>query len=100
MFRESDRLIFREFVEQDQPSVLAYRRLSTVKRFDTFGPNTEKDVTGIICKALTWRREVPRTRHYGAICLKNTKELIGEYNLILDYETSSAEVGFMFHPKY
>ena len=100
MFRESDRLIFREFVEQDQPSILAYRRLSIVKRFDTFGPNTEKDITEIIRKALSWQREEPRTRYYGAICLKSTEELIGEYNLALDNEASSAEVGFMLHPNH
>jgi len=100
MFRESERLLFRELVEQDQQSVLAYRRLSTVKRFDTFGPNTEKEVTEIIRKALSWQREEPRTRHYGAVCLKSTKVLIGEYNLSIDKEASSAEVGFMFHPNY
>ena len=91
VFRESDRLLLREFVKQDLQCVLAYRRLPIVKRFDTFGPNTKQDVEKIIAKAILWQREVPRRRYYGAICIKNKDELIGEYNLALDTISNSAE---------
>lgn len=98
MLIETNRLCLREFVAEDLAAVLAYRSLPEVKRFDNFGPNSEGEVRDLLRKALAWRDQVPRMMYFGAVCLKASNGLVGEFILRIAADTASAEVGFMFGP--
>jgi [ribosomal protein S5]-alanine N-acetyltransferase len=100
MLIETSRLCLREFKAEDLASVFAYRSLPEVKKFDTFGPNSEQQVHDILLKAFAWKEEVPRTIYFGATCLKDSHKLIGEFILRVETENATAEAGFMFAPAY
>jgi ribosomal-protein-alanine N-acetyltransferase len=100
MLRETNRLYLREFYLEDLAAVFAYRSLPIVKKFDTFGTNSEEEVQNLLLKALAWKEELPRTIYFGATCLKNSHELIGEFMLRIEPQEATAEVGFMFAPAH
>ena len=73
----SERLLLREFVEQDAASVHSYARDPEVVKHMPWGPNTENDTRDFIQRAVGYQLEQPRTHYELAVTLRDKGVLIG-----------------------
>jgi len=95
----TQRLVLREFREEDRPSVHAYSSDPEVVKHLLWGPNTEEETQGFIAGAMKARDETPRRRYDFAVTLKETGELVGGARLVIaSAENREAWIGYCFHP--
>lgn len=73
----TDRLLLREFNEQDWESVHSYACDREVVRYMPWGPNTEDDTRNFIRRAISYQQEYPRRHFELAVILKEEDLLIG-----------------------
>jgi RimJ/RimL family protein N-acetyltransferase len=74
---ETDRLLLRDFVEEDWRAVHEYGSDPEVVRYLPWGPNTEEDSRDFIGRAIAIQNEDPRRRFEIGIVLKEEGRLIG-----------------------
>jgi RimJ/RimL family protein N-acetyltransferase len=74
---ESERLVLREFREEDLKAIHRYASDPEVVRFMPWGPNTEEDTAGFLRRAIEYQSKDPRTHYEIAITLKEGGHLIG-----------------------
>ncbi|GIO34681.1 MULTISPECIES: GNAT family N-acetyltransferase [Paenibacillus] len=98
MILETERLIIREYGEDDWESVHRYASDPNVTRHMLWGPNTLQETKAHIASMLAMQSRVPRTGFEFAVTLKETGELIGGVGLHL--EGSNGEIGYCFHPGF
>jgi ribosomal-protein-alanine N-acetyltransferase len=79
----TERLLLREFVEDDWPAVHEYGSDPEVVRFMPWGPNTEDDTRAFVARALAAQREEPRREYHAAATLLDGGRLIGACSLHL-----------------
>jgi [ribosomal protein S5]-alanine N-acetyltransferase len=93
------RLHLREFTAADWEAVYRYRSVPAVKRYDTFGPNTVEEIHELLDRAVQWQALQPRTHYFGAVAVRTTGQLIGEFGLFFrdPHASAVAEIGYMFH---
>ncbi|MWV46800.1 GNAT family N-acetyltransferase [Paenibacillus sp. HJL G12] len=98
MVLETERLIIREYRDDDRESVHRYASDPIVTRYTLWGPNTLEDTQAHIAMMLTMQREEPRTGYEFAVTLKSGGELIGGVGLHVN--GSNGEIGYCYHPDY
>jgi ribosomal-protein-alanine N-acetyltransferase len=73
----SDRLVLREFREDDRFAVHEYASDLEVVRYMPFGPNSEEQTSAFIRRSLASREDDPRRSFELAVTLADTGRLIG-----------------------
>ncbi|HTI15311.1 MAG TPA: GNAT family protein [Dictyobacter sp.] len=98
---ETERLLLREFVEDDWRAVLDYQVNPEYLRFYPWTQRTEVDVRSFVRMFCNWSKETPRRRFQIAIVLKENGRLIGNGGL-RKYAAHSeiADIGYELDPRY
>lgn len=97
----TERLMLREFNQQDWPAVLAYQSDPRYLRYYPWVERTPEEVQVFVQMFIDQREERPRTKFQLALILKPDSQLIGNCGIRL--ESSSAfqgDIGFELAPKY
>ena len=74
---ETERLLLRDFFEEDWRAVHEYGSDPEVIRYLPWGPNTEEDSRDFIRRSIAIQNESPRRRFEMGIVLKEEDRLIG-----------------------
>ncbi|MGN7359942.1 GNAT family N-acetyltransferase [Paenibacillus sp. SAF-054] len=98
MIIETDRLIIREYRQDDYAGVHRYASNPLVTTYTLWGPNSPEETLAHIEAMLAMQREEPRTGHEFAVTLKESGEIIGGVGL--HKNGTNGEVGYCFHPDY
>jgi len=98
---ETERLILRDFNEDDWEQILAYRSDS---RYRLYYPEVEQlteDARAFVNKLIEWQGEQPRYRYQLAVVLKEEGVLIGNCGVRKESPVAlQAEVGYELNPDY
>lgn len=98
---ETERLVLREFEEDDLQAIQEYASDPKVVRYMAWGPNTEKDTQEFLQRAFDRRRKQPRTDYDLAIILKAENHLIGSGGIyIANPDHREAEIGYSFNRRF
>ncbi len=91
----TERLILREFREDDWPAVLAYQSDPEYLRFYPWSMRTERDVKSFVRLFIDWSLETPRKRYQFAFVLKSTGQLIGNGGVRMPHSYAQvADLGY------
>ncbi|GCE10441.1 GNAT family N-acetyltransferase [Tengunoibacter tsumagoiensis] len=97
----SERLVLREFTEQDWPVVLTYQSNPDYLRFYPWETRNELEVRSFVRMFIDWSREQPRKKYQVAITLKENGQLIGNCGLRMQSANSGiAELGYEIDRHY
>jgi RimJ/RimL family protein N-acetyltransferase len=97
----SERLILREFIDQDFDSVHLYAVDQEVVRYMPWGPNSETDTRNFINTAISFQSEQPRTKYELAVDLREDDTLIGGCGIrISNPELQEADFGYCLNRNY
>lgn len=95
----TERLVLREFVEDDWRAVLAYQSDPRYLRFYPDMSTSEANARAFVGMFRHWQTERPRRRFQLAITLPETAELIGNCGVrIVAQERGLAEIGYELAP--
>jgi ribosomal-protein-alanine N-acetyltransferase len=98
---ETERLILREFEEDDLQAVQEYASDSEVVRYMEWGPNTEKDTREFLQRAFDQRQKRPRSEYGLAVILKSENQLVGGGGIyIANPDHKEAELGYCFNRRF
>ena len=95
---ETERLILRNFTEDDFDAVHSYASCLKNVIYMLWGPNTEEHTWAYINTAISKANETPCTVFIYAVVMKYTNNLIGACNLTIVNE--EAEIGWILHRDY
>jgi ribosomal-protein-alanine N-acetyltransferase len=99
MLIETERLVLREFVADDWPSVLAYQSDPRYLRYYEWTGRTQDAVRAFIGMFIGWQGERPRTRFQLAIETRAEGHLIGNCGVRLTAPGSRvADIGYELAP--
>lgn len=97
----TDRLILREFVEDDWQATLAYQSNPLYLRYYAWTQRTEDDARAFIGMFLAQQAEQPRRKFQLALVLKASGRLIGSGGIRLsDLEAREASIGYELDPRF
>ncbi|MCF2936826.1 GNAT family N-acetyltransferase [Paenibacillus alkaliterrae] len=94
----TDRLIIRDFIQEDWQTVHTYASNPLVARYMIWGPNTEDDTKKFIQRTIEMQGHNPRKDLELAVTLKDSGQLIGGCGIHV--EGTNGEIGYCFHPNY
>lgn len=98
---QSERLILRDFTENDWETVFRYQSNPEYLKYYSSRSRTEIDSKKLVNLFISWQKEVPRTKNQLAIILKKENKLIGNCGLRkADPNATEAELGFELDPDY
>lgn len=98
---ETARLVLRPLTENDLDSMLAYRSLDSVARFQFWAPHSREMMQDVLAEMLEAAAEDPRMEHVLAVVRRDTGAMIGDVVLMIrDREARQGEIGFTFHPDH
>jgi RimJ/RimL family protein N-acetyltransferase len=97
---ETERLILREFEENDRQAIQEYASDPEVVRYIGWGPNTEKDTQEFLQRAFDRQREQPRTEYELAVVLKAENRLIGGGGIYINPDHKEAELGYTLNRRF
>lgn len=80
--RETERLILREFEEDDWRGVHEYSTDERLVYYLNWGPNTESQTKAFVRRCIEHQHEVPRTHYEFVIALRDTGKIIGNCRLL------------------
>ncbi len=96
----TDRLILREFAEDDWRATLAYQSDPLYLRYYAWTQRTEDDVRAFIGAFITQQAEQPRRKFQLALTLKANGRLIGSGGVrVSDAELREASIGYELDPR-
>jgi [ribosomal protein S5]-alanine N-acetyltransferase len=94
----TDRLILREFREDDLAAVHEYASDPEVVRYMPWGPNSEDDTRDFIARALVYQSDDPRANYELAITLRGDGKLVGGCGIHgMSFANRSALMGYCLH---
>ena len=98
---ETDRLVLREFTEEDIPAVLAYQRTPEYQRLRGRDRYTLAEARQFVATFIGWQFESPRLRYQLAISLKSHPRFIGTCGVRVQRpEVGEATIGYELDPAY
>lgn len=101
MILTTDRLVLREFVEDDWRAVLAYQNDSRYLRFNTWTKRTPEDAQAFVGRFVTQQGQDPRLKFQLAITLPLTGQLIGNAGIrIKTAGGHEADIGYELDPQH
>jgi len=97
----TERLILREFRENDWPDVLAYQANPLYLRFYEWTGRTSEAVQEFVQMFLDQQQEQPRTKFQFAVTLKSNYQLIGTCGIrIASADAHEGDIGYELSPKH
>ena len=97
----NERLLLRQFTEDDWLGVHRYASQEIVCRYQAWGPNTEEDSIGFVKQVIKDASQQPRKRFAFAIVTKNNEQMIGAGELtIRDLSNRNGEIAYIVNPEY
>ncbi|WP_151737257.1 GNAT family N-acetyltransferase ['Paenibacillus yunnanensis' Narsing Rao et al. 2020] len=96
---ESQRLLIREFTDEDYGAVHSYASDPAVTEYMLWGPNTGEQTADYIRTVQEWQWQEPRTSFEFAVVLKDSGQLIGGCGLYVS-EPRQGEIGYCFNSLY
>ncbi len=94
----TDRLILRDFREDDLAAVHEYGSDPEVVRYMPWGPNSEEDTRAFIGRAVTTRLDDPRTTYELAVTQSVGGKLVGGCGIhAISFSNRSAFMGYCLH---
>jgi [ribosomal protein S5]-alanine N-acetyltransferase len=101
MFLSTQRLILREFTEEDWRAVLAYQSDPRYLRFYPWAERKPEDVQAFVQRFLSWRLDWPRSKFQMAVTLAETQELIGMVGIRKESPAAiESDVGYEIAPAH
>ena len=101
MVINTERLVLREFVEDDWPAVLAYQQKPLYLRYYEWTERTPEGAREFVQMFLANQQEIPRIKFQLAATLKTTGQLIGNCGIRLKSEGArEADIGYELDPRY
>ncbi|GCE26263.1 alanine acetyltransferase [Dictyobacter alpinus] len=101
MILTTERLILRDFEEQDWKPTLEYQSDPEFLRYNPWTQRSEMDVRSLIRIFINWGRERPRKKYQLAIVLKENNQVIGNCGLRMTYaEAGMADLGYELDRRY
>ena len=98
---ETERLILRDFVNEDWQRVLEYQSDPLYLRYNKWTERTPESVREFVGWFLDHQVEEPRTRYQLAVVLKSNNQLIGNCGVRMDKEDDvEANIGYELDPKH
>jgi [ribosomal protein S5]-alanine N-acetyltransferase len=98
---QTERLILREFREEDWQAVHEYGSDPETVKYMIFGPNTEEDTKAFIQRELGHQKEMPRSVYNFALINRNTCRLIGACAMMIrNAENKEGEIGYILNRSY
>lgn len=96
---ETERLILRDFVDDDWPAVLAYQRDPRYLRYYEWTGRAEEDVKRFVRMFVDQQQEDPRIRFQLAVVRRDNGRLIGNCGVRRDsLDSPEAEIGYELAP--
>ena len=93
---ETDRLILRDFANDDAEGIQAYAGDPAVTLYTSFGPSTQQETTSVLAGWIREKERVPRLEWPLAIVQKYDGLLIGGSGLgAVDWSTGQAAFGYV-----
>lgn len=97
----TDRLILREYAEDDLPAVLAYQSDERYFRYYPWTERTAADAREFLQMLIGWQREEPRRRFQFAITLPDSGDLIGSAGIRRKPDNDfEADIGYELAPEH
>jgi RimJ/RimL family protein N-acetyltransferase len=97
----TDRLLLREFEEDDWKAILAYQDDPLYLRYNPWSYRTEQDVRRFVHMFMGWSKEETRRKYQLAIILRNEGRLIGNCGLRMSHNSSwEADIGYELNSQY
>jgi ribosomal-protein-alanine N-acetyltransferase len=98
---ETERLILREFRENDWPDILAYQADPLYLRYYEWTERTPKAVQEFVQMFLDQQQERPRTKFQLAVTLKPNHQLIGTCGIrTKSVDAHEGDIGYELSPKH
>lgn len=98
---ETDRLIIREFNDDDFTSVHLYASDPEVIKYLPFGPNTNLDTELFLTKVKNFQIQYPRYDYEFAVVLKENNLLIGGCGIhVTNPNNKEASIGYCYNKTY
>lgn len=98
---ETDRLIIREFNEDDFKAIHTYASKPEVTVYLPFGPNNESDTQIFLKKAINYQFQNPRCDYEFAVILKENNMLIGGCGIhVTNPNNQEGSIGYCYDRKY
>ena len=97
----TDRLLLREFNENDWANVLAYQSDQQYLRYYHWTERKEEDVRSFVNDFINQQKEKPRIKFQLALILRSEEKLIGNGGIRKkSHNATEAEIGYEIDPKY
>jgi [ribosomal protein S5]-alanine N-acetyltransferase len=97
----TERLVLRDFVENDWEAVLAYQQDPLYLRYYEWTSRTAEEVRAFMQRFLDQQRQVPRIKFQFAVTLKSSGQLIGSCGVRRDSpEAREGDMGYELDPKH
>src|SRR5215510_9233814 len=101
MILTTERLLLREFTENDWHTVFAYQSDPRYLRSAPWTHRLPEDVARLVQDFIGWQHEQPRYKFQLAIVLQTTYLLIGTCGIrMVTVLAQEAELGYELHPDY
>ena len=95
----TQRLLLRDFVDDDWRAVHAYACRDEVVRYVPWGPNTEQDSRAHVTRAMAAAAEVPRSTWELAVVERHGDGLVGGIGLTVKPRHRSGFLGYCLHSR-
>lgn len=95
---ETERLILRQFEPDDWQNIYQYLSIPEVVKYEPYDVYTKEDCI----EAARRRSEEPASNVFWAVCLKDSRKLIGQVYFAQSepVEFKTWEIGYVFNPKF
>ena len=101
MILTTERLLLREFEDNDWRAVLQYQSNPEYLRYYHWSRRTEQDVRAFVRMFINWSEEQPRKKFQLAIILKEENRLIGNCGIRMKTpHAREADLGYELDPRY
>ncbi len=98
---ETDRLILRDFLENDWKEVLIYQNDFRYLQYYEWTSRTPEDVIQFVKDFILQQEAIPRRKFQFALILKNSGKLIGNCGIRINDENNvEADIGCELNPEY
>jgi len=98
---ETDRLIIREFNEDDFKAIHTYGSKCEVTRYLPFGPNSEIDTKLFLKKVINYKLQNPRCDYEFAVVLKKNNKLIGGCGIhVINIGNKEGSIGYCYDNQF
>jgi RimJ/RimL family protein N-acetyltransferase len=101
MILSTQRLLLREFEENDWRWVYAYQTHPLYLRYTPWSGRTEIEVRAFAQTFITWQKEVPRRKFQFAVALQSSRQPIGNCGIRTNLSKPwEADIGYEFDHRY